>query len=254
MKTRSLMARLGHMFPKGSAEPYDHPGLQVGHFKEETNRILLCLDFDDEVYPEVLAFKPDLILTHHPFIFGRKKDVLEADPIKKALYEKIEALDIPIFSMHTNFDGGKNGMNDTLAAMLGLKDIVPLETCPIARGGHLEEPMEVHAFAKYAKERLGVAYGLLIPAGKQIVESVAIIGGGGSREYKYAMLEGYDIYISGDAPHHCRRDIVLNHFNYLDLPHEIEKAFMPQMERILLGMDSGLEIKKVDHEKLPEII
>ena len=42
--------------------------------------------------------------------------------------------------------------------------------------------------------------------------------------------------------------------NYLDLPHEIEKIFMPQMKKLLLEMDDSLEIIIVDHEKLPKVI
>ena len=166
----------------------------------------------------------------------------------------MEALDIPILSYHTNFDAASGGMNDALAEKLGLVDVKPLETAPMARGGKLKEPMEIHAFAQYAKERFKVAYGLLIHEGKDVVSSVALIGGGGSREYLNAMLEGYDIYLSGDAPHHCRREIVLNHYNYIDFPHEIEHVFMEQMEKVLLSLDPDLTILKVDHEKLPEVI
>lgn len=254
MNTRSLVKKLGNKFPKKTAEWYDHPGLQVGRFKEETTKILLCLDFDDEVLPTVLDFKPDMIITHHPFIFGKLKNVLRSDPVKATLYEKIAALDIPIMSYHTNFDLGKDGMNDALAALLKLEDVKPLETAPMARGGRLPREMEVHEFAKYAKEAFKVDYSLLIAEGKKNVRTVAIIGGGGNREYVNAMLEGYDIFISGDAPHNRRREIVLNHYNYLDMPHEIEHAFMDQMEKILLGFDSSLVIKKVDHERLPEVI
>ena len=69
-----------------------------------------------------------------------------------------------------------------------------------------------------------------------------------------AQKEGYDIFISGDIPHHGRREVVLRKYNYLDLPHEIEKIFMPQMEETLLSIDPTLEIVKVDHEELPILI
>ena len=74
------------------------------------------------------------------------------------------------------------------------------------------------------------------------------------RDYVIALEEGCDIYISGDAPHHVRRGIVTDNFNYLDMPHEIEHIFMPQMKKVLLGIDSSLEVITFDHEKLPEVI
>ena len=66
--------------------------------------------------------------------------------------------------------------------------------------------------------------------------------------------EGCDIFISGDAPHYVRREIVNAKYNYLDMPHEIEKVFMPAMKEILLNIDPTLEIMTVDHEKLPKVI
>ena len=94
----------------------------------------------------------------------------------------------------------------------------------------------------------------LIANGKPVVESAAIIGGGGSRDWRVAKEAGFDIYISGDTPHHVRRDIILNNYNYLDMPHEIEKIFIPQMKKILLELDDSLEILTIDHEKLPKVI
>ena len=73
-------------------------------------------------------------------------------------------------------------------------------------------------------------------------------------DYKIAIEEECDIYISGDAPHHVRREIVDSHFNYLDMPHEIEHIFMPQMKKILLNIDPNLEVITFDHEQLPKII
>ena len=68
------------------------------------------------------------------------------------------------------------------------------------------------------------------------------------------MDEGYDIFITGDTPHHIRRDVLAQHYNYLDVAHEVEKIFIPQMKKILLSIDPSLEVIEVDHEDLPELI
>ena len=166
----------------------------------------------------------------------------------------MEANNLTIYSMHTNFDTGRGGMNDALTSALGLKDVYIPENDIMMRIGYLENEMEIHDFARLAKEKLNVDYGLLIAKGKPTIKKVGIIGGGGSRSYVVAKDEGADIYISGDAPHHVRRDIVNDGYNYLDLPHEIEKIFMPAMKKLLLEMDDTLDIIIVDHEKLPEVI
>ncbi len=256
MNTIKLLRNLAKRYPKSIASRGDYVGLMTGKLKENTKHIVLCLDLDDISFNEIkkLTNKPDLILTHHPFLYGTRYRVFKYDEIKKRLCLEVDSYDIPVYSMHTNFDTGRDGMNDALANRLNLKDVKPLEFSKMARGGYLPEKMEIHEFAKYVTKQFGIEYSQLVHAGKDYIERVAIVGGGGSRRYDVAILEGYDILISGDAPHHVRREIIANHFNYLEVAHEVEKIFMPQMKKILLEIDPTLEITIIDHEKLPELI
>ncbi len=255
MNTKVMLRKLAKRFPKRYAKAnHDYVGLMVGKLPEEVHKIFLCLDCDWEIYPLIKKEKPDIVITHHPFIYGTKGWVLKHDESKKALYDSLESDGIPVYSFHTNFDTGKGGMNDALAAALELQDVTVVEGCDMMRGGRLKTPMKVKDFAKFAQERLNVGYALLIDCGKPVVESVAVVGGGGSRDWVYAKKAGYDIYISGDAPHHLRREIVNDKYNYLDMPHEIEKIFMPTMKKLLLELDNSLEIVVVDHEKTPTVI
>ncbi len=255
MKTRLLLQKLAKRFPKRYAKMnHDFVGLMTGKLPEEVNSILLCLDFDQEVLPLLEENKPDLILTHHPFIYGTRAKVLKYDKLKEELCHKIDELGVPIYSMHTNFDTGKDGMNDALAELLGLNNVYAPEANIMMRIGELEEAMPTEEFAKFAKAKLDVDYALLIANGNQTVKKVGIIGGGGSRSWNIARDEGCDIYISGDTPHHVRRSIVNEHFNYLDVPHEVERVFMPQMKKILLEIDPKLRVLMVDHEKMPIVI
>lgn len=255
MNTRSLLLKLSKRFPKHLAKMnHDFVGLMCGKLPLEVNKILICLDFDEEVFEIVKDNPVDLIITHHPFIYGSKAKTLKYDLKKKELVAKIETLNIPIYSMHTNFDTGLGGMNDALANKLGLTNIYAPEKNIMMRVGELENEMNVYDFALYAKSKFDVEYGLLLPYGKETIKTVAIIGGGGSRSYELAQSLGADIYISGDAPHHIRRSIVRDKFNYLDLPHEIEKIFMPTLKELLLSWDKDLNITCVDHEKLPKVI
>ena len=257
MKTKALIRKLATRFPKRIAEKGDRIGLMTGTLKEETRRIVVCLDFDEEVMKRIEALDNphvDLILTHHPYLYKTRFQIFKKDEIKKRLTEKVDALGIPVYSMHTNFDSGKDGMNDALAKALNLVDIRQLETEPMARGGRLVTKTDIYDFASEAARLLKVPYGLLTHAGKREIETVAIIGGGGAYLFQNALLEGYDLYISGDAPHHVRRDVVARQYNYLDLPHEIERIFIPQMEKILREIDGDLEIIAINHEETPTLI
>ncbi len=255
IKTSSLLAKLAKRFPKRYAKEYhDRIGLMAGKLPEMVQTIFLALDFDSLLYDEVAALKPDLILTHHPFVYHPRSVIKKDDPAKFALIERVEHAGLCVYSLHTNFDRGQGGMNDALTEALGLRDIQPLSEEPMARGGYLGTPLPIEVFASYAKERLHATYGLLLPYGKKIIHRVAIIGGGGSRSYSIAQKEGYDLFISGDMPHHVRRGIINDHYNYLDLPHEIESIFIPQMEKILHSIDSSLIIKKAPLQAQAQLI
>ena len=250
-----ILRKLAKSFPKRFAKMnHDHVGLMTGKKPDKVQKVFLCLDLDWEVLPMVKEFKPDVIITHHPFIYGTRAMVLKHDENRRMLVEEIDGLGIPVYSFHTNFDTGKGGMNDALSNALGLKNIYAPAKDPMMRIGELETPLLAVEFAKKAKTVFNVSYALLINSGAEIIKKVGIVGGGGSRGWRLAQEEGCDIYISGDAPHYVRRDVVNAHYNYLDMPHEIEKIFMPTMKNILLGIDPTLEIMTVDHEKLPQVI
>lgn len=255
MNSKVMVRKFGKFFPKRFAKMnHDHVGLMTGKLPEEIHKVLLCLDCDWEVLPLIKMYKPDLVISHHPFIFGTKAQVFKYNEDKKELCEEIDSLGVPVYSLHTNFDTGNGGMNDSLAAALELQDVFAPAQNIMMRIGDLPKEMDVKEFALMAKERFNVDYSLLVASGSETVKKVAIIGGGGSRSWQLAKDAGADIYISGDAPHYVRRDIVNARYNYLDMPHEIEKIFMPTMKKFLLGIDKDLEVIVVDHEKLPEVI
>lgn len=255
MNSKSLIAKLSKKFPKRIGDRRDYLGIQINKLPKEINKIMLCLDFDYETYKIMKKEKPDLVLTHHPFIYGTFMRVKNSSIQKSNLIDLMIEDGTPIYSMHTNFDTGKDGMNDALCERLGLTNVKPLETAPMARGGYLPHKMNIKEFAEYAKNKFEVNNGWLITANpKQEISSVAIVGGAGWYTYKNAQKEGYDIFISGDIPHHGRRDIIMEEYNYLDLPHEIEKIFVHQMKKILLEIDPNFDIVIIDHEKEPILI
>lgn len=255
MNTKLMVTKFGKMFPKKYAKMnHDYVGLMTGKLPDEIHKVLLCLDCDEILFPTIEKEKPDIVISHHPFIYGTKGYVLKHDPYRRALVEKLAKINVPVYSLHTNFDTGKGGMNDALANALGLKNITIPENIIMMRVGELEKPMDINEVAKLAVKSFNVDYSLLVNGGPKKIKKIGIIGGGGSRQWTMAQDLGCDLYISGDAPHYVRRDIMNRKFNYLDMPHEIEKIFIPTMKKILLELDPSLDIVCIDHEKLPLVI
>ena len=60
MNTRLLLRQLANRFPKRYAKMnHDYVGLMTGKLPEEVHKIVLCLDFDQEVFPLIKENKPD---------------------------------------------------------------------------------------------------------------------------------------------------------------------------------------------------
>lgn len=243
LKTSRLLQAFGQDFPKRLAKPYgDFVGLMTGKLPKTLQKIALVLDMEPILLAEMMKEKPDLILTHHPLIYGSRHTVLKHDEAKRNLVYELDRHHIPVYSLHTNFDAGRGGMNDALANQIGLLDIAPLKGDPLARGGRLPSPMNRLAFANMVKEKLGLPYLHLIPSGKNVIRSVALIGGGGAKYFATAQAEGFDIFLSGDSAHHVRRGIVNAHYNYLEIAHEVETIFIPTMKKYLLQLDPTLQL------------
>lgn len=243
LKTSKLLQAFGQDFPKRLAKPYgDFVGLMTGKLPKELHKIAIVLDMEPILLEPMLKEKPDLILTHHPLIYGARRKVLQQDARKRNMVTILDSHRIPVYSLHTNFDAGKGGMNDALANALGLLEVTPLQGDPLARGGRLPKPMQRDAFASFVKKQLGLPYLWMIPSGKSIIERVALIGGGGASYYPTAQAEGYDIFLSGDSAHHVRRGIVNAAFNYLEIPHEVETIFIPTMASYLRNLDAEIKL------------
>jgi dinuclear metal center YbgI/SA1388 family protein len=243
LKTAKLLQAFGRDFPQRLAKPYgDFVGLMTGKLPTTLKKIAIVLDMEPILLDGMLKEKPDLIITHHPLIYGTKHAVLKVDESKRALVKALDAQQMPVYSLHTNFDAGRGGMNDALASAIGLLEIAPLQGDPLARGGRLATPMKRLAFAQMVKNKLGLPYVHMIPAGNPMIRNVALIGGGGAKYYSTAQAEGFDIFLSGDSAHHVRRGIVNAHFNYLEIAHEVETIFIPTMANYLKQLDPTLQL------------
>jgi dinuclear metal center YbgI/SA1388 family protein len=111
--------------PLKTAEEWDNCGLLCGDFNNKAEKILLSLDITCEVIDEAVQKGVDLIISHHPLIFKPVKSVNTSTIQGKKLIKLIQN-NISALCIHTPLDIAKEGVNDALAARLGLRDVKPL--------------------------------------------------------------------------------------------------------------------------------
>ena len=105
--------------PKGLAMEGDKIGLQIGRLNKKIDRIMIALDVLEEVIDEAIEKNVQLIIAHHPPIFRPLKNLL-TDTTQGRMIEKLVKHDIAVYAAHTNLDVATGGVNDLLAAALGL--------------------------------------------------------------------------------------------------------------------------------------
>lgn len=118
-----IVSFLGTIAPESWKESWDNVGLLCGRMGQPVTKILVALDPFPSVIHEAVTENADLIVTHHPLIFGNAlMNVTDCTETGKSLLTLIEH-NIAAVNAHTNLDMAPGGVNDVLAQTLGLEDI-----------------------------------------------------------------------------------------------------------------------------------
>lgn len=192
MTNRTIYEFLDSKAPFATAEEWDNVGLLVGSPTDSVSRVLVALDVTTGAIDAAKAVGADLIVTHHPVIFSPLRQ-LDGDSLPYTL----AAAGIGVISAHTNLDKAADGVNDTLAARLGLTDVHPTED-GLCRVGTLCEPTDATAFAEAVAATLDTA---VRTNGGNTVSTVAVCGGSGG-DYLDDLADKVDAFVTGEVRHH----------------------------------------------------
>ncbi|MBQ1184365.1 MAG: Nif3-like dinuclear metal center hexameric protein [Muribaculaceae bacterium] len=193
--------------PRHLQEDFDNAGLQVGDPDMEVKEILVCLDVTEEILDEAIAKQCNLIVTHHPLIFGGIKEITGRNLTQKIVIKAIKN-DIAIYSAHTNLDNVWDGVSHQMAHELRLSNITTLEP----KDGHDNvglgvigdvTPTPALEFLRNVKVTFNVkALKCNTDLPKVVVRKVAVCGGSGASLIKSAIKAEADIIITGDVKYH----------------------------------------------------
>ena len=196
MTVSELYKNLSVYFPKELSEQWDNDGLMCcPDSSAEIKNVLITLDVTEEIVDYAIERNFDLIISHHPLIFRPIKQISEEGAVSRKLV-KLISNNISVFSFHTRADKAKGGVNDILARLLGLSDVVPFGEGDLGRIGTLSKECELDEFAYNVKAALG-ADSLRVADGYNTVTRVAVVGGDGKDFVADAILAGADTYVSG---------------------------------------------------------
>ena len=179
------------------AEEWDNAGLLAGSPDSPVERVLCALDLRMDVIEEAVQKGCQLIVTHHPILFRGRKNLRKTDSEGKLLCALVRA-NLALIAAHTNFDNASPGVNDALAAALGIRNARPLDSG--MRIGAIKQT-DFGTFCKHAEAALRGpvrCYG----DPKRRIETVAVLGGAGEDYVHIALEAGADVYLTGEMAYH----------------------------------------------------
>ena len=214
-----ILTFLETLAPKSMKMDWDNVGLLCGSKKAEVTKILVALDPFEGVCQEAAEIGAQLIVTHHPLIFQAPKAITDETSIGRSIL-LLCANGISAINAHTNLDQAPGGVNDVLAAKLGLENIQivnPKDGIGLMRCGDVaEQPLE--QFLATVKENLGCA-GLRFVDGGKPVRKVAVGGGSCAGGMLEALDAGCDTFVTADIKYNQFWDAHDLGLNLIDAGH-----------------------------------
>ncbi len=220
------------IIPCELSEDWDNDGRMLVSSDKEIKNVLVALDVTPEVAEVAVKGGYDLIVTHHPLIFKPLRGVV--DPMLVSLIQA----EVSVFSFHTRLDTVEGGVNDCLAATLGLSNVEPF--CEMGRVGETDE-ISFEKFLAMVKEALGCER-INFVKGKDTVKRVALLGGGG-KDFWADAARVADVYITGEMSYNTMLDAHKEGFSVIEAGHfHTEFPVCERIYDLLLEADDTLNV------------
>lgn len=233
MELKQIVKTIERQYPKEEAMEWDNVGLLAGRMQKEVKHIYVAVDATDEVIEDARCAEADLLVTHHPLIFGGMKRITDEDFIGRRLVKLLRE-DIACYAMHTNYDVLR--MARLCADLFGLEEQRALEVireipeAGIGSIGFLKEAMLLKDCCERVKERFELESVRVFGDLEWSVKKIAICPGSGKSVIDVAISKGADVLLTGDIGHHEGIDAVARGLAVIDAGHYgLESVFIKDM-------------------------
>ncbi len=231
MKAKEIAAVIERFAPLATQEEWDNAGFCIGSPEQEVHGVLVGFDCTPALVDEAVALGADMIVTHHPLIFGGLRKIDPADFVGATVIKAIRA-GIAVYAAHTNADKADGGVTALMASRLGLRDVQPLVESNLAQIGNLPKPVPQAGFIALVKRAFGLKVVRASASCKKEISRVGICGGSGSEFIPAARAAGADAFVTGDVSYH--RFFVDRDFLVMDIGHyESEVAIVEKFLSLL---------------------
>lgn len=126
MKVKEIAELIEQFAPVALQESYDNSGLLLGDAEAEVKGILICIDVTEEIVAEAVSTGCNLIVSHHPLIFGGIKRITGQNAVQRCISLALKN-EIAVYTAHTNIDNAPAGVSFKMGSLLGLQNMKVLQ-------------------------------------------------------------------------------------------------------------------------------
>lgn len=246
MTVKELYLFLENKIPAALSAPWDNDGLACAPEPEkEVRRVLVALDPTAAAVEHAISGGFDVLLTHHPLLFRGIKALVPFGGTVPAKLLRLARAGVSAMSFHTRLDAVEGGVNDVLAKMLQLTDVVPfgpVGEVPCGRIGTLPAPVCAVELARTVKELLHAPAVAL--SGEGCVQRIALLGGEGGDYVDAARDAGADLFLSGSIGYHRMLDAPEEGLLLIEAGHyATELPVCTHLAALVHGADPTVEVE-----------
>lgn len=195
---------------------YDNSGIIIDS-GEDVKGVLFSLDLSTKAIEKAQEKGYNLIVTHHPAIYGGISKLKVDDTITQCVKKGIS-----VISMHLNFDIAPEGIDHYL--MIGLGGENP-KYCEEVDGGAYGrvydiQPIQSQEYYKKVSKEFSTQRGIFYGQDKLIKKVASFCGAGSSEKtINFAISNNADIFVSSDLKHHEIAKLLECDVNVIHLTH-----------------------------------
>ncbi|HIZ86207.1 MAG TPA: Nif3-like dinuclear metal center hexameric protein [Candidatus Coprenecus stercoravium] len=205
MKAGEIASVIEAFAPLRLQESWDNSGFCIGDGESEVHKALVGFDCTPELIDEAFRTGADMVITHHPLIFGGIKKISSATLTGRTVIKAIKG-GVTVYACHTNMDKVVGGVSGNTASLIGLRDIEVLDSDEDGNGlgiiGTLPSPVPASEFLSGMKAALGLKLVRHSRLPLTPVRRVALCGGSGRQFISKAKEAGADVYVTADVSYH----------------------------------------------------
>lgn len=227
MLASELVGPIEAFAPVYMQEKWDNCGFVVGNANTTVTKALIALDCTEDVIDEAISVGADIVITHHPLIFGGVKKISESDWLGRIIYKAIKN-NIVIYCAHTNMDKAAGGVSGLMANRIGLANQSVLTEDGFGIVGDLEQEMDSLEFVKSLKEKFKVENIRISKPLDEKICRVAVCGGSGKSFIGDAIKNGAQVYVTGDISYHdfyCEKGFMIADIGHYASEYEVVDLF-----------------------------